>query len=179
MCLAVLRMPGKSIPVDYLQRAARQNQDGFGWARPDEDTYIGFKVFKTMDYDDFIKSYAQDVALNPNSKYVLHLRMATAGAVDLDNCHPFVLKDSIVAHNGVLGLVDETNSGLSDTAIFVNEISEMSMKDIKKEAKALGSWAGHYNKFIVLGKDNSHVIINESQGTWYDGSWYSSIYYCR
>ena len=137
MCLLVHRLKGATaIPLGWLMDFWKRNDDGFGawWIAPDGHSII---VRKTL-----VKEEAEAIVREVEAgdfEAGFHWRMATHGAIDETNIHPFALTKgengaltSVVGHNGVLSHWTPENDkgkgyaarekweGPNDTAIFAD-----------------------------------------------------------
>jgi hypothetical protein len=110
MCIIIVKPQGAALPpVSILDRCARRNPDGFGYAAPGG-------VYKTLDYTRFLRRL--DAAARSGGPLVIHFRYATHGSVRRANCHPF--RDGAAgvsfAHNGVLPVIPRGDKTDSETA---------------------------------------------------------------
>ena len=187
MCLLVFMDKNRTAPEALLRNAAQNNPDGFGFA-----IHAGNKIIthKGMNfdavYDQFIQTRKDYVG------YALfHLRIATHGATNLDNCHPFYLggdKRSVLAHNGMLPIEEE--NGMSDTRLFAEKILPTSggvtVLNDERNIAELEKWA-QGSKLVVMSVNKAsrwdYVILNERLGHWGDagssdeGVWWSNSSY--
>lgn len=98
MCLIIHSPKGTTIGMGLIEAAYSHNHDGWGvLAHLNNKLYVkkGFKL----------KKLKREVRkLNEEDTEVLvHLRYATHGHVNIENCHPFPIgKRSYVMHNGIL-----------------------------------------------------------------------------
>lgn len=105
MCIIIYGK--KKIEEEFLQDSYRINKDGIGlmWSENDK-----LKTMVTLDYSTFLTEYN---SLTERGIFpAIHFRAATIGGVCLDNCHPFLVNESIgLMHNGTmkLGLPAATN----------------------------------------------------------------------
>jgi hypothetical protein len=118
MCVILHVLPGKSVPHEKLFNMAANNWQGWGLVirRPQKLELIR-KIPKGADLsennplaggntDDLeeIEDILQD---NLDCHRYLHLRHATKGSVNMNNCHPFILKNTrseqtFFMHNGTV-----------------------------------------------------------------------------
>lgn len=127
MCMLCV-IPPHTIPSrDKLENSALNNPHGFGFAIavPEENRII---VERTMSADESINRFLETRAKYQTGYAIWHARIATSGAIDITNCHPFELPDeqypntTYVAHNGMLDVVQEKDDTRSDTRIFVEDL---------------------------------------------------------
>ena len=173
MCIAILKPKDKIINEEILKTCSENNPDGMGFAYIDNDTLY---IKKYMKFDDFIKDYKE---VETKSNMLIHFRIATHGAVELDNCHPFFLNHRMaLIHNGIIsGYGDKKEK--SDTRDFIDRvIGNISWKLMKNPSyRELISKAIGYSKLAILDITGDYWIINEDNGYWTDGVWYSNKSY--
>lgn len=139
MCIAIASPIGSSLPSEqYLKNSWYSNDDGGGIAYNDDNGRV--KIIKgLMTWESF---YSTLQSLNEkydlkNRGVLLHFRIATAGGVNKDACHPFpicsdyeIMKKSeqwskyAVIHNGIISLCDKATSyvnHVSDTMAFISK----------------------------------------------------------
>ncbi len=176
MCLLIYKPAGTSIPHEYLNRAAQQHQDGFGYAVARGD---GFDVFRALD---FAPAELSRLDAAHDKAVLIHFRMATHGDVTMANVHPFrmpidVGQHAMVAHNGMLfDYYPDVKDERSDTRVFIDTM----LKRLKP-----GWWndtvmVQHleyeigYNKIAMLWPTGEALLLNEQLGEWRDEVWYSN-----
>ena len=117
--------------------------------------------------------------------------MATSGLVDITMTHPFKVlslndndkNDLYLMHNGVLSHYKSVD-GKSDTALFSEDMSKIfrenpSMVDSlwkKENLIPFGEEIGYGNKIVFMKENGKVAIINENNGFWKDGMWFSNSY---
>lgn len=180
MCLISFSPSGIIIPENHIRTAWNNgNNDGAGYAFVADGRLIVRKPFWKL--GKLIRSYQSDSKDNPNSPFLLHLRLATDGGKNRKNTHPFSLaNDSVVlAHNGILSLYSGHKT-ISDTRLFCETVlvdrpgSQLTGKPFNS---ILAKMIGQGNKLVLLGNDGRYSIVNESCGNWNDGIWYSNENY--
>lgn len=154
---------------------ARGNPDGAGFAVSDGVSVEVRKGF--FNYKDFMKE------VEPFMDYplLIHFRLATHGAKNERNCHPFTLRDGSIAvvHNGIINIQSDKEN--SDTANFVKlvmdplddkfGIQSSLVKYLIEEA------IGYTNKIACMMPDGHPVIFNENAGTHEGEIWFSNSGY--
>jgi hypothetical protein len=157
------------------------NSDGAGymWAENGEvQIRKGFFKFKR-----FWHSYQADLPRINQAKsgVAIHFRISSSGVVDTQNCHPhWVNTNFAFIHNGILPLEVPIGSKVSDSYILSKSIlQDLPLEWYKKHnLRLLMQLAiGHSNKIVFLAGDGLVTIINESDGEWLDGIWYSNAYW--
>lgn len=182
MCVAILTLPTKVVPADTLGRYFDGNRDGAGFAYIDPLNNAGVVIDKGyFKKEDFLDKYADLVRRKVNEKFpvLIHARIATMGKKNRDNCHPFRIRGGALIHNGVLWS-GSINAEMSDTREFAHKAHNiLTYDDLSVNIERMSKAVGSYNKLAMLFDDGRHIIINEEQGTWQDGVWYSNSYHLR
>lgn len=179
-CIAVWKPKGVNIAKKYLQNCYASNKDGAGFAYAKDGKVGILKGF--FNFEEFYKAYL------PFQKYacLLHFRIATHGAVNPENCHPFEMNGGKYAliHNGVLPYsLHDGDKDKSDTKQFA-ELMETIMPLVDGHwqhegfSKVVGEAIG-YNKVVILRGDGKAWLFNEHKGEWHKGAWYSNNGYNR
>ena len=109
MCIIIVKPAGAKMPPKAtLERCARLNPHGFGFATKD-------KIYKTLSIEEFFKAIKK---IRHDETAILHFRYATHGSIKLENCHPFKNEETGVsfAHNGILNIVPIDDMTDSETA---------------------------------------------------------------
>ena len=185
MCVIALSPVGQRLDKSTLSDMWDTNPDGSGVSFIDETKTI--QTYKTMDKDDFIK-----VTLSVYDKYsvsspiLVHCRIATHGSVCIANNHPFnVDNHTVMAHNGIIDCVEVPDSSdISDTRMFINtwlRYLRPTWLDDTDMREYIGSIIG-WSKlaFITTNQNlrNDYYIINEDDGQWTNGTWFSNDNHC-
>lgn len=181
MCLLTFMSAGTTASEEDLRTGADNNPDGFGFA-----VHAGNRIVRRSGlnfdkvYDEFLKARAQH-----SGPALFHSRITTHGGTTLDNCHPFQVgrdADTVVAHNGMLPI--ESVGGRSDTRIFAEDLfpswGGVRTLTSKKMRKKLSKFAaGSKLVFLTADRDirDDYFIINEKDGHWVDGIWWSNSSY--
>ena len=178
MCIIIVKPKNTTISDEYLRNSFENNDDGAGIAyTKDEQLYIIKGIFNV---DDFVKK-VREVEKIAEGSILIHCRIGTSGLKDANNCHPFIVNNStVMVHNGILDIEVPKDSLISDTQIFVNEYLKNAKEDFTKDEgylKLLSYAIGNNNKFAFLDNKGNHIIVNEKQGEWNNGIWYSNQTY--
>lgn len=140
----------------------------------------GSKLYVHKELEDFEAFYSMyELVEKEDLPTVLHFRIATSGLKDLENCHPFLVTPNLgFVHNGIISKLGYDKLK-SDTNIFRDMLQEAKLEDIPKEGffNLIEGVVGTWNKMIFLNALGEHCIINEKQGTWDEGVWYSNTGY--
>jgi len=129
MCQIIVADSRVVIPGELLVSESRTNKDGWGVMGVNKKG-TRMNVAKGMDHSRLPKVVEQFGEARPRA---VHVRYATQGKVNLDNCHPFDLWPQeragqvTIMHNGVLSgsKWDDETGEKSDTAMFVGWLGQM------------------------------------------------------
>lgn len=189
MCIAVVVPAGHNLRDDWISNSMDSNPDGAGFAYvKDGKVEISKGFFRALDA---IEAYKEIKSMYGDNAILFHARIATAGRVDKDNCHPFRIRGGAMIHNGHLWSVDKGHEAVkSDTRefaeIFYNildfnsvtkAIDEGDFEEVISHDKMAflyddGSWttAGHfYNNAGVLFSNTGYV---SARGAYWDDNNY-------
>lgn len=173
MCLAIWKPAGKTIKKEHLENGFASNNHGAGIAFANKGKLTIKKGF--FKFEEFYAEYEKVQAL----PCLIHFRIRTSGGQDARNCHPWEVTPHLaLIHNGILRLQEQ--NGLSDTGVFATYI----LRPIVEAGP--GNWQrpgikwlleeaiGTSNKMVLMNGDGEHVILNEKQGDWDNGCWFSN-----
>lgn len=176
MCLAIVKPAGKSITRERLLNGFTSNNHGAGlaWAHKGK-LHIEKGFFK---FEEFYKKYEEVQALN----LLIHFRIRTSGKQDAMNCHPWRVTENLaLIHNGIIALKEEDN--MSDTGVFTKYVLKPIVEAgpdlwrLKGIQWLIGEAVGLGNKIALMDNTGQTVIINEKQGNWDEGCWFSNYTY--
>lgn len=185
MCIAVYVPKNKTIDRETLCNCYASNPDGMGFAYWDENNKLIIRKF--VGQDKIMLGIEEFLMLRDRyikKQMLIHFRIASHGKISKSTCHPFVVnKDMVFCHNGIL--TDFTkelslSSKISDTMLFNKKVLKklppnFTNKPIYK--KMLEDMIGSFNKMIIMESDGHHWILNEDQGEWFNGIWFSNDSY--
>lgn len=119
MCIAIVTEGNVKLKDEWLYNSMLNNPDGAGIAYIDGNRVRISKGYMT--YNDMQKEYDKLFKLFGDQPMLLHARIATAGLVNKDNCHPFYIRGGAMIHNGHLWSPDGGhNAEKSDTREFAS-----------------------------------------------------------
>lgn len=189
MCLLTFFPPGQMPDADALRTGAHFNADGHGFAIVTANREI--IVRKSMNAEELIEQFMALRTEHCTGPALFHSRYATHGTIDVGNCHPFAVAGdgkTVFAHNGIMPANVQPLKGdrRSDTRITAENFIPEQFGNLgsKKRRKLFEEWMTNSNKAVILSVDGAqypekYFILNESQGIWDDGIWYSNSGYCR
>jgi predicted glutamine amidotransferase len=182
MCLLTFFPPEVMPNVERLRTGTYVNDDGHGWALVDmanEKIIIG----RGLDSEKMIEEFAVARAAYPDGPALFHSRMATDGVVGTFNVHPFTVgRDprTVLAHNGIMPMRPSRDDPRSDTRLVAESLIPQQYRGLRGRRQRLRfeRWMGRYNKVVLLTVDHRFrdraYILNEDQGIWDAGVWYSN-----
>lgn len=104
MCVIVTAVPG-AMPEPYdILAMSEANPDGGGVSWWDGERLRVFKNVSSLKVVGFIFSHWERLR---NEPCLIHFRLATHGAVEPCNCHPFHTDRGYIAHNGIAYLFED------------------------------------------------------------------------
>jgi glutamine amidotransferase len=176
MCIAIYKPINKHISKKALLRCYEANPDGAGFMYAEDKELYTHKGFFT--FDEFYKAYKP----HEKKQTLIHFRIKTHGKVDKENCHPFLINKGLgFIHNGIItGYGDDIKSDTikfneailkplvakwGNLALFTNPVQELIETTIG------------YSKLVFLDRHGNHHIMNEDNGAWDKGIWYSNTSY--
>jgi predicted glutamine amidotransferase len=180
MCIAALIKPGANITDVTMHKMANANRNGLGIGFLREyERGKGVEVCTDkglFNSDEWVTRFrAIQKAVGHKSPIILHARIATLGRVSQDNCHPFKIKDGLLAHNGSMWYTASGRTAIkSDTRELAERMhNNFVYEDIMQDKKRVENSLGH-NKLILLFNDYRYIILNEELGSWTDDVWFSN-----
>lgn len=176
MCIIAYVPKGEDITRGTLQNCYWGNKDGAGfmYAKDGKITirkgYFSFNSF----YKDFKRARKIDVDI------VTHFRIATHGSITKGNCHPYLVDKSLAfAHNGIIPIDVPEKEDVSDTAIFNRNVLRNLPRGflMNKGIMELIREYISYSKLCFLDNTGNVTIVNENDGVWDEGCWFSNTSY--
>ena len=184
MCVICYMPAGITPTEDQLDNACLSNPDGFGFiVRTDDGLITG----RSMSHDRAVDRFLDLRAKHPQHDAAFHARITTHGKTVIDNNHPFRVGDKRTAlmHNGMLPIDVPKGDDRSDTRVFAEDrLTKMGLAvlDNKKQRRALEKWMTGSKVVIMSVRDDLKrptYILNEADGLWDDGIWWSNSSYDR
>lgn len=177
MCLIAYRPKGSgNIPNAVIDTAMTRHPDGFGVTYR-KGGNLCTERFAPNARKAFRKALKRIDATG--AEYVAHFRYATSGPTDQHHAHPYEYHDPLgnrvlVFHNGVISLPHD-HVRESDTEAFVRDVLAYlpprwwTMPAMRYMVGEAIGWSR-----LVLMTDEETVNLQERNGTWDGGLWYSS-----
>lgn len=176
MCVIIVKPKGTEIYKRTLRSCFMANPDGAGFMLAANKHLITMKGYFT--FRSFYKSFRRFERIFPDSDFVLHMRIATSGLADYNNCHPFLVHNNLAfVHNGIFsGLGNKLHS---DTFQFNEDILKKlppNFLDISEIKDAITKYIEFgFDKVVFMDNLGKINIINEKAGTWKNGIWFSNL----
>lgn len=195
MCIIIGKPEGEALPDEKtLENCFENNPHGAGFMYRDKGIIQIRKGFMTL--PDMLTAL-DGAGVNEKHEIIYHFRIATAGSIKPENCHPFPASADItelrqahiktaygIAHNGILNYKEDLENDLSDTMSFV--INVLSHKDvistfheqrIQEVLKPIISGS----KFAVMTPFETHLAGDfiEDNGLFYSNTSYKKQVYGR
>lgn len=178
MCIAIVAQKNAVVSDEELAEGWLRNSHGAGFAFVKKGKVVIKKGF--MEFAPFLKAYKSAAKkYSGSSSFLIHMRIRTSGTTDESNTHPFPIKDGAMIHNGILFSPYSDPQNRSDTRIVAESLFEKLTQDYVTLARdKLEDILGN-NKFAMLYNNGEYVILNEDDGHWENGIWFSNSYSCN
>jgi predicted glutamine amidotransferase len=173
---------GSNIPNAVIDTAMKRHSDGFGVAWREFDDagvpHLFERRFGPKDGKRFRKMLKRVDAAGV--EYVTHFRYATHGPCDEAHAHPYIYEDTdpevgtvMVFHNGVIDI--PTKAEESDTEVFVRDVlaNLPSRWWTRREFTYLVGESIGWSRLVIMTATET-VSLQDDDGTWDAGLWYSS-----
>ena len=181
MCVIIHQPRDAHLEKKRAKRLWDINSDGGGFAFINDAGSI--ETYRFMEFKEFWPTFENVRSEQPQRDYLLHMRIATHGTVDLNNVHPFTVNEGMVmAHNGIIRGVPDFRDGRSDTKVFIDEVlprlPENWLDDVYL-TEMVEEWIG-WSKLMFLTNnpdlEKSVYILNKRSGLETDGMWFSNTH---
>jgi glutamine amidotransferase len=188
MCVIIAGLGNQTPPTWELEDACTYNPDGFGFAVLYEDGTM--TTYKSLEASPTVDAFEGAVLGRSVIGWTFHARIATHGAVCVDNCHPFTVGNvsretsTVITHNGILPVRLPAGYKGSDSSYFAETLlpawGGVPALNYPETWQLLEEWMGH-SKVVILTNDPQAplplIILNEVLGTWDGECWYSNTYH--
>lgn len=184
MCVIIHQPKEAHLEKEEAQRAWTKNPDGGGFAYITDAGSVELKKF--MNFSEFWSAFEQARSNNPRRDFLLHMRIATHGTVDLANVHPFWLDEddddyqTVMAHNGVIHAVPDYKDGRSDTRVFIDDVLRdlpdywLDHKHLTRMIEDYIGWSRLAFLTVNPRLEKSVYILNKFKGVEHEGMWFSN-----
>lgn len=141
-----------------VQEGARINSDGFGLFNEDREIYKSEDRLTFEDLGEIVEKYS-------GSQFVvLHLRLATQGAVCFENSHPFKHRDNVLVHNGSVTPENHFKKGRADSYQLLRDIYKRKDGDtVKAVQDSLNNTTGSVSVFLYDYNDDLYYFRDGSR----------------
>lgn len=175
MCLIIVKPKGLKLNLEITKRGLKTNNQGLGIIHPSETEGLWTWTKFTNADSDILEEFKDEERL-----LILHMRKVSVGIECMDNVHPFEPDPNwFLVHNGTLKITPSSKED-SDSKFFaeaflgpISDKLPLLLKD-KNWCSILESLIGLHNKMVLCDIEGNYTILNEKQGTWKDGLWYSN-----
>jgi len=141
-----------------VQEGATRNSDGFGLFNEDREVHKSEEQLKFEDLKDLIEKYKDSQFV------VLHLRLATQGAVCYKNSHPFKHRDNLLVHNGSVTPENHFKNGRADSYQLLRDIYKRKDGDtVKAVQDSLNNTSGSVSVFLYDYKNDLYYFRDGSR----------------
>ena len=180
MCIIILNTK-ENLSKELLNECWQSNSDGAGLMYAIDGKLNIFKELKN--FNTFYEYYSTLRKEFKKIKIALHFRIATAGNIDILNIHPFNVNPNLAfMHNGIINILLQKNSKISDTIAFNQKILKQLPQNFLNN-HALLELISRYierSKLLFMNNHGKYWIINEHLGHWdKKQNWYSNYSYCE
>lgn len=179
MCVIVHQPKGSHLEKERAKRLWEKNPHGGGFAFIDNTDTV--QVERYMEFDEYWSAFESARSEFPKRDFLIHMRIATHGGIDLSNVHPFMVDEhTTMAHNGIIHGVPDCAYGRSDSRVFVDEVLPRlpeTWLDDPYLFDMVQDWIG-WSKLMFLTTnpklEKGVYILNKKKGMTADGMWFSN-----
>lgn len=174
MCIAIAKPAGVEIYKHVLETCFEHNSDGAGFATIQDDKILIQKGF--FDFDSFWNAYEPF----QNEQALIHFRIKTHGNISEENCHPFLINDSLAfIHNGIIpgyGSFSESDTRAFKKKMIIPLIETYGTSVLENlQIKKLLEDHISASKLVFLdAQTRQFTIMNETLGEWNSEVWFSN-----
>lgn len=166
MCLILLKPPHVRLTEGLFKNVFNRNKDGFGYMYLDDKGIPTFDKMVPKQWEEAWEMYKPHEARH----IALHWRFKTAGKIDKDNAHPYVVKEKqiLMMHNG--GISGHYDTDKSDSWMFVEKtmgplldlFGKRHLEALKNDAfrRLVGGYIGSNSRLLFLTK-NGFTGVND------------------
>lgn len=141
-----------------VQEGSTRNNDGFGLFNEDREVYKSEDALSFDHLEELIEKY------EGSQFVVLHLRLATQGAVCFKNSHPFKHRRNLLVHNGSVTPENHFKNGRADSYQLLRDIYKRKDRDtVKAVQDSLNNTTGSVSVFLYDYKDDLYYFRDGSR----------------
>ena len=178
MCIIIAKPEKKGIKKKVLKRSFKRNGDGAGFAVVKDDSgveiYKGYTHFDTF-YNALIKE-----TKNYCHPALIHFRKQSVGNINYENCHPFIVGNCAMAHNGTIDKMKRHTNGDSDSLFLANLLNRVPNIDLLIKGENFTDLISYFvnpSRVVFMTPEGGFKFINRKAGEEYRGSWFSNSNY--
>jgi len=187
MCIIIAKRAGVKLDFAELKDAAKtaslHNCHGTGFAVKKEGS-SNIILSKGYKYYEIALDVIEKMKIQKGDELMVHMRYATAGETNVENCHPYVVSDNfkeilvdeavitdkaIVSHNGTFDYYVDAKSEYSDTIHYIKDY--LSEEGVLESMRSI-EYASYYQMYRLMGSNKLCIIhpdVNLDMDTF--GSW--------
>ena len=175
MCIIALSKSNVRMSEEHITNCLDNNGDGAGFAYFVRNNPIIQKGF--FHKRDFLEAYQ---SIPPDVPVLAHFRIATHGEVSKKNCHPFRVNsaNAVFAHNGIFSW--PIRGKRMDSEEYIRHVIDKLPANWPSQPGIIAMLQRYFDaedsRGVFLFPD-SVIILNESEGLWDGGIWYSNTSY--
>lgn len=140
------------------QEGAPRNSDGFGVFNEEREVYKSEEALGFEDISKIVEKFKDSRFI------VLHLRLATQGAVCFENSHPFRHRDNLLVHNGSVSPENHFKDGRADSYQLLRDIYKRKDRDtVKAIQESLKNTSGSVSVFLYDYKGDLYYFRDGSR----------------
>ncbi|WP_313694169.1 class II glutamine amidotransferase [Halorarum halobium] len=141
-----------------VHEAAPRNSDGFGVFNEDREVYKSEEQLGFEDIEEIVERYKDSRFI------VLHLRLATQGAVCFKNSHPFKHRENVLVHNGSVTPENHFKDGRADSYQLLRDIYKRKDRDtVNAVQNSLKNTSGSVSVFLYDYKGDLYYFRDGSR----------------
>lgn len=178
MCIILTCPANETIPDSFLKNGYENNPDSWGIMFSKNGVLFSEKAASC--FSEFETAWKNVPFDAPKA---VHFRIATHGAINRENAHPFFVNDSLaLMHNGIIP-IQIKNKKFSDTWHFTNEVRKIISKlpnalNNKQVIENIKRKIG-YSKIVFMNEKGGITYVNKELGEQVGKIWASNDGYLR
>lgn len=177
MCIIMAKRAGVKLDMAELKDAVKtsslHNCHGTGFALKRKNS-SNILLSKGYVYYEMALEVIENLKIQKDDELMVHMRYATAGETNVENCHPFIVSDNIkdilldevvvkgkavVAHNGTFDYYVDKKSDYSDTIHYIKDyLSEEGVLESMRNIE----YASYYQMHRLMGNNRLCLIYPDA-----------------